>query len=593
MSQHQVQKHLPEWLAALGLASLVMLAALATSACTYAIDLTSLRTMVERLLQTPVRVSMTSPEANLLSKEPRTAAQSIASTQNSSLFDNHPPFSSIRPPVDTLTIHEPAPGIMSQPAPTETSAAPRDALMMMERDMANEAPLVPPPTVTRKSGPMHPHLPQPNLTNIYQTGREGANGAGRPGGQLFRIPENMPPENMARLDPVQFSDPFLGSKRDIETDTLTLRQPVIDGAPERVYPSLDKEVSATFDVYREPESGERFFRLQIRVRDDATIGNIPKDVLYLLDVSRSIRGDELQVMREAVVADILALPKDTRWNCAVFSETSSFFSKDFLPASEGPARAEQLRGFLVRNKDESATNVFRMTSHMLESLPRNPRPVVVFLISDGVANAGAHDITSLVSEFRRVRRDAFSIFPFNAGEGGDAFLLELLAYRSRGMAAASPGLENASEALHAFGQQFAQPVLTAVMANYTNLIAEEVYPQVLPDLYRDTPVTICGRCRKGEMISMRVAGYTAEGPREFFFRASIPEGDDTHPEIARLWAQGKANALMAALADTPEDASLRAKILALAATYQLDSVTAMLTKKTFLEKIKSAVTGTN
>lgn len=591
MGDH-VSTQLRDTLLSLALALAILASCLGVSAVTTALDISPLYALVERMLRVPVRADLDAGQGKFVEQRIGDAAQAAAPTPERTLFERKTPFEEIRTPVAAIRPNEPEAAAGALRDAMESPVAPKRSLTQQELDTALGTALLPAPVIHRRAGAAAPSIPSPNLGALYQSGREGAGGAGRPGTESHAVrPDEFSPTMFSPR--VEIPDGAMPEpKRNVVADALALQKATVEAPREQVYPSLDKEVTATFNVYREPNTDERYFRLEIAVRDDATIPVIPKDVLYLVDVSASIRGDELSRMRDAVLADIAQLPAADRWNCAVFSETSEFFAPTFQPATKDPAVLEKARLFLRRLENEDATNVFQITSRILESLPDNPRPVVVYLVSDGAANAGTSDIRSLVSSFQRVRRDAFSIFGFNAGPGGNTFLLELLSYRSRGFAAAEPVIDAAPGHFAAFSRQFSRPVLTAVVANYTNLEETEVYPKVLPDLYRDTPITLCGRCRKGDVVSMRVAGYGAQGPREFFFRTRIPDGDGEHPEIAALWARGKANALMAELGDNPKNEELRARIRSLAQTYGLASVPDMLKDdQGILDKLKSSVLG--
>ena len=117
-------------------------------------------------------------------------------------------------------------------------------------------------------------------------------------------------------------------------------------------------------------------------------------------------------------------------------------------------------------------------------------------------------------------------------------------------------MEKIPEGLAGFVQRFDQPVLTNVVASYTNLRTSEVYPEVLPSLYRGHPITFWGRTLPGKTVAIRVAGMGQEGPREFFFRTVVPEGDALDPEVVRGSARGKCHELIARYADAPNDKAL-------------------------------------
>jgi len=575
----------PEWYLSLGLAVIVALLLLFATTVTYVVDLGRFRQAVSRFFQVTVKPPpRLSPQTTFSAEGAALERNRLISKGDAPIFSRLPDAEADRPGLrDLPTVAMPAAAPRSKVPDRVTVPAASETVRELESGLQEGPESV--PLVARRRGVPLPRVPKPNLKAVYASGREGGGGPGRPGESSAKYaPRPPPPPEPPRIEEVE-TPPVEAVNRARLEDVRPLVRRLIDKRPSGGYPKLDKEVQADFTVFREPGSEDTYFRLEIRLRPESRVPTLAKDVVFLVDVSQSIPPAELDAVRPGILAILRNLAPQDRWRAAVFSHETRFFAEDWNTAGSVPAREEELVEFLRRKRGDRHTNVFDATQRVLHGFARSPRPCNVFLVSDGKATSGTADVRRLVEGFTRTNRQTFSIFTFNAGEGGNRYLLQLLAYRSRGVHRGAPDLSAAGEALAAFGDLYDEPVLINTVVHYTNLAPDEVYPQVLPSLYRDTPIHIYGRSAEGKTVTMRVAGAGAEGAREFFFRTTVPPADDSQPEVARQWAQGKAHALMADLAERPDDEALRERIIRLAEKYGLQSTLELVRPKGLFERV--------
>lgn len=466
--------------------------------------------------------------------------------------------------------------------PEKQPADPADAARLAEfqRHRSDAALAANLPVVSlRKIGPFAA-APAADLKQLYESGQLGRSPLGRPGDTLLSpaLPEMPSAPSAAGMAPPPAGPTDFNLPRYAGEATRRL----VEERPGKGYPSLDRDISADFTVYRQPGAPEAYFRLEISLREDSKLESFPKDVLFLVDISQSISQAELEQSRKAVLAYLAGLGASDRWNIVLFSENAYYMhpDRDFVPAAEFDTAA--VERFIRRRADERRTDVFKAAQIILSKIPPSTRPCNVFLVSDGKATTGVSDVQQIVHDFQRVNRDNFSVFTYNGGGGGNVYLLSLLAYRSRGQFRDCPKTADIPDDLAAFSRGFDRPVLTNVVASYTNIKTEDVCPAVLPNLYRGHPVTFWGRTEPGREVALRVAGLDKDGPREFFFRAVVPEGSAACPEVVREWARGQAHEGIAALADNPENEALRESILTLAKAHGLEEIEKMVEKKSWL-----------
>jgi len=328
-----------------------------------------------------------------------------------------------------------------------------------------------------------------------------------------------------------------------------------------------REVQAKFEMYREPGEPRAYFRLILSLRPDAKMDVIAKDVLFVIDVSRSITGQELEQTRRALRGALGALNRGDRFNMVLFSESTRTLYPDFVAPS--PQRAMEADAFLQRRGVEVRTNVYKMIQNVVSRLPKSRRPVSIFLVSDGVSTTGVADARRIVRGFSRAVGDRVSVFTFNAGRPSVPYLLDLLAYRSRGVFVTTADEKGASRVFADLFAHVNRPVLIGLQANYGTLSVAETYPHALPNLCENRPVVIYGRCRPREQFVFRLIGTAARAEKEFFYHRVVPDENSQDATIAREWARGKVHHLVARIAVEGERSEYVQEIRRLGAKYRI------------------------
>jgi hypothetical protein len=374
---------------------------------------------------------------------------------------------------------------------------------------------------------------------------------------------------------------------------LALPPPSGEGAPVEGQPvSLDRDAEGLFvdkgpgtplkplpldvkiDVFAEPGSPYRFFRLTLTEGKERKLPVIPKNVLFVVDISATISRTMLAKTRDAVASAAAGLNRGDAFNVIRFSEQTYRAFKGFVPPT--PENVRRAAASIHREHGQVQTDVYTALKGVIADLPKEGRkarrPTNVYLISDGNPTTGIKEIRKIVNDISDVTQSHYSIFAVNPGSpAGNQYLLDLLAYRSRGVFAQARRVEDADATLLALLMQYKSPLLMNLRAQYGNFEVDEVYPQTLPNFYRGQPLVIYGRCRPGDEIAVRIIGDSATDRRKFLYTTRLPDVRTDDPTIAREWARGKIHYLVSRIAREGETKEHRDEIRRLSKRYRLAS----------------------
>lgn len=264
----------------------------------------------------------------------------------------------------------------------------------------------------------------------------------------------------------------------------------------------------------------------------------PKDVLLVLDVSGSMKGEKLQQAKGALEYVLDHLNPQDRFNVIAFSTGVRSYARGMQPLSEAPGAREWVRSL-------RATGGTDIHSALLEALAQadRERPTVLIFLTDGQPTEGVVEVDRILGAVERAAPSNVRLFPFGVGDDVNTVLLDTLAQKHRGSPAyVRPG-ERIDEAVAAFYARVQAPVLTDISLDFGDITVEDIYPRPLPDLFAGTQLILVGRYRRGGPVRVRIVGETEGERREFVYEGTLrAEGGDEF--IPRLWAARKIGYLL-------------------------------------------------
>jgi Ca-activated chloride channel homolog len=256
-----------------------------------------------------------------------------------------------------------------------------------------------------------------------------------------------------------------------------------------------------------------------------------KDVILVLDISGSMRGEKMAQTKEAAQYVIDHLNPEDRFNIITFSTDVRSYHPTLLPAAE----PGDYRRFIQNLEAIGGTNI---SQALLEALYQVDveRPTTLIFMTDGLANAGITDTGLLLDAVQQAAPSNVRLFAFGVGDDVDTTLLDGLAGNHRGTTTYVRPFQAIDEAISSFYAKIQAPVLTDISLDFEGVVAEQLYPQILPDLFAGSQLVLAGRYREGGPATIRLQGTVNGRWQTFtyddqFFRQS---GGDAF--IPRLWA---------------------------------------------------------
>jgi len=261
---------------------------------------------------------------------------------------------------------------------------------------------------------------------------------------------------------------------------------------------------------------------------------IPKDLVFVLDTSGSMSGGKIEQAKEALRFVVENLNPDDRFAVVAFSDAVAALRSHLVEVSaEAISEATSWTSTLSA---AGGTNIDEALSLALSLFEANDRPRFLIFLTDGEPTTGETDPAAIAAHALEANGTAARLFVFGVGNDVNTILLDQLARENRGTTTYVLHGENLEVAISGFYRKIASPVLADPVLAIDGADVFDVYPTVLPDVFRGTQLIVVGRYRGDGDARVTVSG-TADGvPTAYTTNQSFPYAALEDTFLPRLWA---------------------------------------------------------
>jgi Ca-activated chloride channel homolog len=307
---------------------------------------------------------------------------------------------------------------------------------------------------------------------------------------------------------------------------------------------------------------EQFFLMMLQPpRQVATAEIPPREYVFVIDVSGSMRGFPLDVSKE-LLRDLIGhlRPTDT-FNMEFFSGGSRLWAPRSQPAT--PENITRAIAALSEEQGGGGTLLLAAVQRAM-ALPHEDgvsRNVIV--VTDGYIAAEKE-----VFSFIREHLNEANVFSFGIGSSVNRYLIEGIARAGLGEPFVSLDAAEARTNAKRFRAYVDTPVLTNVVVAFDGFDAYDVEPTELPDVLADRPILVQGKYRGAPRGRVTVSGVTGAGAYRQVLDVAGVRPDDSNSALRQLWARTR----IADLSDFrvgAESDQEKAQLVELGLTYNL------------------------
>ena len=304
------------------------------------------------------------------------------------------------------------------------------------------------------------------------------------------------------------------------------------------YSVSERDLGMSLLTYRAP--GEDGFFLLMLSPGQIEGPALPKDVVFVLDTSGSMRGEKLEQAKRALRSCLEGLGERDRFNVVQFATGVSPFRAGLAGlATAGNDAVGSALAFVERLEARGGTNIGGALLTALRMFPAAGRASMVVFLTDGEPTVGATETADILKILERENRARARVFVFGVGYDVNTHLLDGIAAESRGFSEYLAPSGEIEPAVSSFFRKVSKPVLSDVTLEIGRVEVFDLFPAGIPDLFSGQQVLAFGRYRgEGETV-IAVAGTVDGRVERFVGEGAFPARSLEHDFIPRLWASRK------------------------------------------------------
>jgi len=290
--------------------------------------------------------------------------------------------------------------------------------------------------------------------------------------------------------------------------------------------------AALFSAKKEDEN---YFMLMTVPPNVAEPDILPKEIIFLMDISGSMDGESIRQAKQGLKTAISILNKEDYFNIITFNDNWNYFEPyPILATGYNKIRANN---FISKQDASGGTVVLPAIEAGYHMAGRHDVVSMIFFLTDG--DVGNEDELLRTIKYGSTEQK-IRFFPVGIGSAPNSYLLRKASEYGKGAFTYISSTDMVESKMTELFMSVNQPILTEVslFINGDN----DIYPKHIPDLFQGHPLVIFGKL-KDDVTSVTLSGKTSQG----FVSVDLPldlENAAVEPAIPTLWARKKISGMM-------------------------------------------------
>lgn len=259
---------------------------------------------------------------------------------------------------------------------------------------------------------------------------------------------------------------------------------------------------------------------------------VPREYIFLLDVSGSMRGYPLELATGVLKDLFTTLNPQDRFNILFFEGSAHFLSETSLAAT--PANLNKALSMLKQQRGGGGTNMLQaiekaMSVKKLEGYSRS-----FAIVTDGYVS-----VEDRIFDYISTSLGDANFFALGIGMSVNRHLIEGIAHAGMSESFVATIEENSKSIADKFRQYIQSPVLTDIKVSFKGMDTYDVIPKRIPDLMAERPIMVFGKYKGAAKGHLQIEGNQA-GKK---YRRKVPIKVDktatSNSALPYLWARHK------------------------------------------------------
>ncbi|XP_041638867.1 inter-alpha-trypsin inhibitor heavy chain H3-like isoform X2 [Cheilinus undulatus] len=271
----------------------------------------------------------------------------------------------------------------------------------------------------------------------------------------------------------------------------------------------------------------------------SNLARIPKNVIFVIDQSGSMRGRKIQQTQIALIHILNDLAEDDFFGLITFDGSIFHWKRELVQANE--QNVASAKTFAQNIQSRGATNINQAVldgTSMLNEHPREGSASILILLTDGDPTSGVTNLEVIQSNVREAINGKFPLYCLGFGFDVKFEFLEKMSLQNNGVARRIYEDSDADLQLKGFYDEVATPLLTDVTMIYEGGV--NVTQTNFSQYYNGSEIVVAGQITDNDIETFTPQVIAISRNTRVVFTETNPSVESTgtvsDSNIQRVWA---------------------------------------------------------
>ncbi|XP_065096986.1 inter-alpha-trypsin inhibitor heavy chain H3-like [Paramisgurnus dabryanus] len=352
---------------------------------------------------------------------------------------------------------------------------------------------------------------------------------------------------------------------------------------------LKGDLLISYDVERQNPNGEMKVSNGYFVHNFAPsdLPRIPKNVVFIIDRSGSMRGKKIEQTRLALLKILSDLSEDDHFGLITFDSQVDLWKRELLKATK--ANLDDAKSFVQEITDRGSTDINAAVLEGVNMFKRQPQAgsaSILILLTDGAPTSGETNTERIMSNVRKAIGSKFPLYCLGFGYDVNFDFLTKMSLENNGVARRIYEDSDADLQLQGFYDEVAVPLLTDIQLNYKGV--SNLTQNNFALYFNGSEIVVSGQITDNNVESISTEVIAISKGSKVTYQNTVTTKDvidvpSEHEDfVERLWAYLTVKQLLDkhVLLEGPEKEAVKNEALKLSLKYQfVTSLTSMVVTK--------------
>ncbi|XP_043932317.1 inter-alpha-trypsin inhibitor heavy chain H3-like [Protopterus annectens] len=241
-----------------------------------------------------------------------------------------------------------------------------------------------------------------------------------------------------------------------------------------------------------------------------TLPKLPKNVIFVIDVSGSMSGRKIEQTREALLRILSDMHSDDRFNLITFSSSVSTWKTAVVTGSTSHIEnaKRHVKGIHARggtNINDAVLEAVNMLddAEKKEILPERSASIII-LLTDGAPTSGVTDKNEIRKNVKNAIKQRYTLYCLGFGYDVDYDLLEAMALENGGVARRIYEDSDSDLQLQGFYNEIATPILSDIKFLYSENAVSSLTTNIFRHYYMGSEIVVAGHIEDNSLDVLAV-----------------------------------------------------------------------------------------